>query len=92
LIPRLISNTSRRSTGKWRVDNEFASTLASAIAVIGPEEPSLPGEFLGQPHLEALELLLGEESPLLPTMARPGDDQRIARQSLNPNAFRTSYE
>jgi hypothetical protein len=39
-----------------------------------------------------LELLLGEKSALLPAMTRAGDDQRIARQSLNPNAFRTSYE
>jgi hypothetical protein len=42
--------------------------------------------------LEALQLLLGEESPLLPAIGGTGDDQRIARQSLNPDAFRTSYE
>jgi hypothetical protein len=98
LIPGLISSTSRRSTGKWRVNkvvadrHELASTLASPVAVVGPEKPSLPGEFLGQSHLEALQLLLAEESPLLPTMSRTGDDHRIASQSLNPDALRTSYE
>jgi hypothetical protein len=49
-------------------------------------------ECFGQPHLEALQLLLGEERPLLPAMTGAGNDQRIARRSLNPDAFRTSYE
>jgi hypothetical protein len=42
--------------------------------------------------LEALQLVLSEESPLLPAIRGAGDDQRIARQALNPDAFRTSYE
>jgi hypothetical protein len=66
--------------------------LASAIAVIGPEEPSLARELIRQPNLEALELLLGEKSPLLPALTGTCDDQRFARQSLDPDAFRTSYE
>jgi hypothetical protein len=59
---------------------------------MGPEEPSLLRECFGQPHLEALQLLLGEERPLLAAMTGAGNDQRLARRSLNPDAFRTSYE
>jgi hypothetical protein len=50
------------------------------------------GECFRQSHLETLKLLLGEERPLLPAMTGSGNDQRVARRSLNPDAFRTSYE
>jgi len=45
-----------------------------------------------EPHLKSLQLLLGEERPLLPVMTRTGNDQGVARRSLNPDAFRPSYE
>src|SRR5262245_15802197 len=97
-IPRRTSNTSRRSTDKWPglsanlASGSLISTLPSAIAVIRPQEPSLFCECFRQSHLKALQLLLGEERPLLPATTRAGNDQRVARQSLNPDALRTSYE
>jgi hypothetical protein len=42
--------------------------------------------------LKALQLLLGEERPLLPPMTGASDDQRLAGRSLNPDAFRTPNE
>jgi hypothetical protein len=70
----------------------LVATLASAIAVIRPQEPSLFRKCFRQSHLKALQLLLGEERPLVPAMTGAGNDQRVARWSLNPDAFRTSYE
>jgi len=50
------------------------STLASPIAVVGPEEPSLFRKCFRQPYLKALELLFGEKRPLLPAMTRACND------------------
>jgi hypothetical protein len=42
--------------------------------------------------LKPLQLLLSEERPLMSAMTGAGNNQRVARWSLNPDAFRTSNE